>query len=190
MKKELLSQVYQHPLISSDELQKIIDSHQKITLKKGDFILKEGEISNSYFILENGLIRSFAYDYNGNDITIDFFCESELVIEVLSLFQRIPTQENIQALTGCVCWKIDLDVFQELFHSIGGFPEWGRHWMTGRLFHFKQRSVEMVTVSAKERYLKLIKEKQQVILQSPLKHIASYLGITDTSFSRIRKEIS
>ena len=62
--------------------------------------------------------------------------------------------------------------------------------MTGRLFHFKQRSVEMVTVSAKERYLKLIKEKPQVIQQSPLKYIASYLGITDTSFSRIRKEIS
>src|SRR5690606_33351638 len=102
MKKELLSQVYQHPLISSDELWKIIDSHQKITLKKGDFILKEGEIANSYLILENGLIRSFAYDYNGNDITVDFFCESELVIEVLSLFQRIPTQENIQALTDCV----------------------------------------------------------------------------------------
>lgn len=44
MKKELLSQVYQHPLISSDELQKIIDSHQKITFKKGEFILKRGRI--------------------------------------------------------------------------------------------------------------------------------------------------
>lgn len=189
MKHQLLSQVYQHPLISPDERNRIIEAHQEIHFQKGDFILKEGEISNSYLILQSGLIRSFAYDYNGNDITVDFFCESELVIEVLSLFQRIPTQENIQALTDCVCWKINLDVFQELFHSIGGFPEWGRHWMTGRLFHFKQRSVEMVTVSAKERYLKLIKEKPQVMLQSPLKYIASYLGITDTSFSRIRKEI-
>ncbi len=189
MKNQLLSQVYEHPLISSDELQKIIDSHQKITLKKGDFVLKEREIANSYLILESGLIRSFAFDYNGNDITTDFFGNYDIVIEVLSLFQRTPSKENIQAVTDCVCWKIDFDVFQELFHSIGGFPEWGRLWMTGRLFHFKQRSVEIVTISAKERYLQLIQEKPQVVQQSPLKHIASYLGITDTSFSRIRKEI-
>src|SRR5690606_24690958 len=112
------------------------------------------------------------------------------VIEVLSLFQRIPTTENIQALTDCDCWKLDFDVFQELYHSIPGFSEWGRLWMTNSLFHFKQRSVEMVTISAKERYLQLIKEKPQVILPSPLKNIGSYRGISDTSFSIILKEIS
>lgn len=189
MKNQLLSQVYQHPLLNQQELDSIISAHQKVTFKKGDFILTEGETANSYLILESGLIRSFAYDYKGNDITIDFFSNYDVVIEVLSLFQRMPSKENIQTLTDCTGWKIEFEHFQELFHSIGGFPEWGRHWMTGRLFHFKQRSVEMVTVSAKERYLKLIKEKPQVILQSPLKYIASYLGITDTSFSRIRKEI-
>ncbi len=190
MKKELLSQVYNHPLIQPEELTKIIDAHKKIPYKKGDFILKQGDISDGYLILESGLMRSFAYDYDGNDITTDFFSNYEIAIEVLSLFQRIPSRENIQALTDCDCWKIDFDVFQELFHSIAGFSEWGRLWMTNRLFHFKQRSVEMVTISAKERYLQLIKEKPQVILQAPLKNIAGYLGITDTSFSRIRKEIS
>lgn len=62
--------------------------------------------------------------------------------------------------------------------------------MTNSLFHFKQRSLEIVTISAKERYLQLIKEKPEVVLQAPLKNIATYLGITDSSFSRIRKEIS
>ena len=190
MKKQLLSQVYQHPLINHQELDNIIEAHQKVNLKKGDYILKEGETANEYLILESGLIRSFAHDYNGNDITTDFFCNYDVVIEVLSLFQRTPTKENIQALTDCVCWKIDFNIFQELYHSIGGFSEWGRLWMTGKLFQFKQRSLEIITTSAKDRYEALIKEKPQVVLQSPLKYIASYLGITDTSFSRIRKEIS
>lgn len=189
MKNELLTQVYQHPLINSEQLDKIINAHKKVTFKKGDYILKKGEIADGYLILESGLMRSFVHDYNWNDITTDFFSDYEIVIEVLSLFQRIPTQENIQALSECTCWKIEYDAFQELFHSIGGFSEWGRLWMTGRLFHFKQRSIEMVTVSAKDRYLGLIKEKPQIILQSPLKYIASYLGVTDTSFSRIRKDI-
>lgn len=190
MSKQLLFQVYNHPLISESELNLIVNSHNRVTFKKGDFILKKGETANNYLILENGLVRSFAYDYNGNDITTDFFSDYEIVIEVLSLFQRIPTRENIQTLTDCVCWEIGFENFQQLFYSITGFPEWGRLWMTNRLFHFKQRSVEMVTISAKERYLQLLKEKPQVVLQSPLKYIASYLGITDTSFSRIRKEIS
>jgi CRP-like cAMP-binding protein len=189
MKNQLLTQVYQHPLINSDNLLRIIDAHQEVTYQKGDFILKQGEISNSYMILQSGLIRSYAYDYNGNDITTDFFCNYDVVIEVLALFQRTPAQENIQALTDCICWKIDFDVFQELYHSIGGFSEWGRLWFTGKLFQSKQRSLEIITASAKDRYENLIKEKPQVVLQSPLKYIASYLGITDTSFSRIRKEI-
>jgi len=190
MKNELLSQVYDHPLIDVNELYDLINAHNKVTFKKGDFILKQGDVADGYMILASGLMRSYAYDYNGNDITTNFFSNYDIVIEVLSLFQRIPTTENIQALTDCECWKLDFDVFQELYHSIPGFSEWGRLWMTNRLFHFKQRSVKMVTISAKERYLQLIKEKPQLILQSPLKNIASYLGITDTSFSRIRKDIS
>mgnify|MGYP006193108571 CR=1 FL=1 len=190
MNKELLCQIYSHPLIGETELEKIIQAHRKVSFKKGAFILEEGEVSNSYLILENGLMRSFVHNYNGTDITTDFFSNQEIVIEVLSLFQRIPSRENIRALTDCDCWEIKFDTFQELFHSIPGFSEWGRLWMTNRLFHFKQRSVEMVTISAKDRYLQLIKEKPQIVLQSPLKYIAGYLGITDTSFSRIRKEIS
>src|SRR5690606_7595219 len=102
MKKELLSQVYQHPLISQEDLNRIIEAHQEITYQKGDFILKKGEISNSYMILQSGLIRSYAYDYKGKDITTDFYGNYDVVIEVLSLFQRVPAQENIQALTECV----------------------------------------------------------------------------------------
>ena len=190
MKNELLAQVYNHPLIDADQLNALINAHKKVTIKKGDFILKQGDVAEGYMILESGLIRSFVYDYNGNDITTELFSKHELVIEVLSLFQRIPTTENSQAWTDCKCWKLDCGEFQEWYHAIPGFSEWGRLWMTNSLFQFKQRSVEMVTVSAKERYIHLIKEKPQVILQSPLKNIASYLGITDTSFSRIRKEIS
>lgn len=189
MKNNLLEQVYKHPLIETDELEKIMESHQKITFRKGDFILQENHIAQSYLILESGLMRSFAYDYNGNDITTDFFCPEDVVIEVLSLFQRVPSQENIQALTDCIAYEIEFNLFQELYHSIPGFSEWGRLWMTGKLFHSKQRSLEMITTSAKNRYQNLLKEKPQIVLHSPLKYIASYLGITDTSFSRIRKEI-
>jgi len=189
-KEKTLREVYRHPLLTEEDLTAISDMHIEVMFNKGDLFLKQGEKSNSYLILESGLMRSFVYDYDGNEITTNFFSSHEVVIEVLSLFQQTLSEEYIQALTDCVCWKIDLDRFEMLYHSIQGLNEWGRAWMSEQLFQSKQRSVEMITQTAKERYLKLIKDKPQVIRQAPLKQIATYLGITDTSLSRIRKELT
>jgi len=177
------------PFFFEEELSEICLAHEKMVFQKGDFILEEGKTANEYYILEKGLARSFVNDFNGNDVTTHFFVEKEVVIDVSSLFQRIPTQENIVCITDCECWKLDFEVFQELFHRIPNLREWGRAWMSQELFRYKQRSVEMFTLSATKRYLNLLHEKHQIIQFAPLKQIASYLGVTDTSLSRIRKEL-
>ncbi len=171
-------------------MDEICGAHQKASFKKGDYLLKEGQISNEYYCLENGLVRSFVINLNGIEITTSFFGKNEIVIDVVSLFQRVPSRENLQALTDCVCWKIDFDRFQSLYHSINGFSEWGRFWMTQSLFQLKQRTVSMITESASNRYLALQKQYPDLLQHVPLKHIASYLGITDTSLSRIRRELT
>lgn len=186
---EILKSIYQHPALSDEDLLLIFESHQKMTFKKGDFFLKENRVSNEYFVLESGVARSFVYDIDNNDITINFFTESDIIIEASSIFQRIPSMENIQAETDCVVWKIDYENFQELFLTIPALAEWGRAWMSYQLFYLKQKSIEVITKSATERYLDLIEAKPDVLKFAPLKNIASYLGITDTSLSRIRKEI-
>lgn len=182
-----LSNIYQHPNLGIEDIRRLALVHKKVTFKKGDFILRKGEILNEYYILEQGLFRSFVHDYQGNDTTIDFFIENDIVIEVSSLFQRIPSQENIEALSDSVAYKIDFSDFQKLFHGLEGFSEWGRAWMSSSLFYFKNRSTLMRVESAKERYERLLKEKPTVGKTAPLKHIASYLGITDSTLSRIRK---
>ncbi|WP_294244980.1 Crp/Fnr family transcriptional regulator [uncultured Chryseobacterium sp.] len=180
---------YQFPFFLDEELTEIFQAHQKVTFKKGEAILKEGKTAHEYFILENGLARSFVNDFNGNEVTTHFFTQNEIIIEVSSLFQRIPSQENIVCITDCECWKLDFETFQELFHKMPNMREWGRAWMSQQLFLCKQRSVEMFTLSATRRYLNLLEQKPQVVRYAPLKQIASYLGITDTSLSRIRKEL-
>lgn len=187
MDKNSLRRVYSHPLLTENDLDTIFDAHSKVTFCKGEFWLREGQTAHEYLIIGNGLMRSYVHDFNGREITIQFFGRKEIAIEVSSLFQRIPTQENIQALTDCTCWKIAFDDFQHLFHSIAGFSEWGRSWMAKSLFECKQRSVAIITESATARYHKLLSGKPEVLQHAPLKQIASYLGITDTSLSRIRK---
>lgn len=187
---EIIKSVYQHPLLSEEDLEKIAASHKKENVKKGTVILKQEQVANEYYILESGLVRAYVHDYDNNEITTEFFAENEIVIVPTSLFQRIPSQETLVAVTDAVLWKIAFEEFQQLYHSIPGFSEWGRLWFTHQLFATKQRSLEMITKTATNRYLKLMQEKPQIMQHVPLKQIASYLGITDTSLSRIRKEIS
>lgn len=181
--------IYSHPLIAKNDLNEIIDAHEKINFSKGRLFLESGKMANSYGLIEKGLVRAYVHDFNGKEITTDFYSTNEISIEVSSLFQRVPTIENIVALTNGVAWQIEFDKFQELFHKIEGFREWGRAWMSGQLFVLKQRKMEMLTQNATQRYNTLINDKPAVLRHASIKHMASYLGITDTSLSRIRKEI-
>ncbi|MEO9077634.1 MAG: Crp/Fnr family transcriptional regulator [Gelidibacter sp.] len=184
-----LHKTYQHPDLKRDDLHLIFDAHDRIEFRKGNLFLEKGKMANDYYIVESGLVRAFTHDYKGEEITTDFVGENEILIEVSSLFRRIPAQENLQALTDGIAWKIDFKSFQDIYHKSPGLSEWGRAWMSHQLFNLKQRHIDMISVSASDRYLNLIKEKPQIIQQASLKYIASFLGVTDTSLSRIRKEI-
>jgi CRP-like cAMP-binding protein len=189
MTNYFFEKIYSYPTISKEEYNEIKKAHTKIKFSKNDIIISSGKTCNEYYLVEEGILRSFVMNYNGDEITTDFFIEGDVLIDVSSLFQRIPAIENIQALTNSTLWKIEYPAFQELFHNMEGFREWGRAWMSSQLLISKQRSIGMITLTATERYLNLIHEKPEIIQQVPLKHIATYLGITDTSLSRIRKEI-
>ena len=189
MQNNILNQIYHHPEMKQEDLDLICKAHQRIEFQKGAFFLEKGKMANEYFILESGLVRAFTHNYKGDEITTDFIGENEIVIEVSSLFRRIPAQENLQALTDCVAWRIDFAIFQDLFHKSAAFSEWGRGWMSHQLFSLKQRHIDMISVRASDRYLKLLGKKPHIIQQASLKHIASFLGVTDTSLSRIRKEV-
>ncbi len=93
-------------------------------------------------------------------------------------------------MTDCVCWEISFDSFQELFNDISSYREQQRGLLVGSYFTLKQHSISLIADQAKDRYLKLLKEKPHIIQNVSLKHIATFLGITDTSLSRIRKEIA
>ncbi len=189
MSTTIFQNTYNHPLIKKDEIVKIMAAHQKIKFSKGDVLLERGKIANAYYLIESGLLKMCLHDYNGNEITTAFHGKEEISIEVASLFQRIPTKERIVALSNGTAWKIEFEAFQELYQCIAGFSEWGRGWMSTQLFMLKQRSIDMLTKTAGERYLILLNERPEIIQHAPIKCIASYLGVTDTSLSRIRKEI-
>ena len=188
--KHFLKTIFNENTYSAEELMKIIPNFKRVEFLKTEFLLSEGQTANQYWYVESGFVRSFAADTGGNDISTNFYGTGEIVIDWPSFFLRNPTRENIQTLSDCVCWQMEFEVFQNLFHSIETFREQGRARLVGSYFALKNHSVSLITDEAKDRYLKLMKDKPQIIQNVSLKQIATYLGITDTSLSRIRKEIA
>ena len=188
--KHFLATIFKSQLFTNEEQTTIISKFKRIEFSKNDFLLEEGKIENQYWFIESGFVRSFAVDLEGNDISTNFYSVGELVIDWPSFFQRNPAKENIQALTDCICWELDFNTFQNLFHGIEAFREQGRSNLVASYFALKNHSVSLITDQAKDRYKKLLQEKPKVLQAISLKQIATYLGITDTSLSRIRKELA
>jgi CRP-like cAMP-binding protein len=185
-----LNKVFEGSGITKNELKVIIPKYKEVKFDKNDYLLKEGQVEKKYWFIESGFLRSYVNDTEGNDITFNLYSSKDVVIDYPSIFFFVPTRENIQALTECVCWEITLDDFQEMFNSITSFREQQKSLLVGSYFALKQHSISLIADEAKQRYLRLIKEKPHIIQNVSLKHIATFLGITDTSLSRIRKEIS
>ena len=188
--QHFLNNVFGKTEMTKEEKEIAISKFKQVTFEKNSFLLEEGKTGNHYWFIQSGFIRSYVIDTEGNDITTNFFSVGDIVIDWPSFFLRNPTRENIQALSDCVCWQLDFETFQELFHSIRNFREQGRTTLVGSYFALKRHSISMIADQAKDRYLRLVKEKPHVVQNVSLKHIATFLGITDTSLSRIRKEIA
>jgi CRP-like cAMP-binding protein len=177
-------------LVSSKTAEEIAAGFLPREIKKNEFLFKEGKICNEYFFLENGFIRAFAHDTEGNDVTTNFYSSNQVVFEVSSFFNRTISKENFQAIIDCEGWYITYEQLNSLFHSMHEFRDFGRSILVKGFSALKIRMLSMITETAEQRYEALLTMNPEIFKYAALKHIASYLGITDTSLSRIRKEFS
>jgi CRP-like cAMP-binding protein len=160
------------------------------TVEKNDWLLKEGKVCNVLHFLEEGCIRSFILDAQGNEVTTAIYMQNNTVNDLLSFFKRQPAKENFQTLTDCTTWFLTYEALQESFHTLPEFREFGRMMLINNYSRLKDRMLGMVQLTAEQRYINLLQSQPDIFQVVPLKMLASYLGITDTSLSRIRKELA
>lgn len=189
MNPHFLHSIFKPSNFKEEELSLILEQFSEVELVKNDYFIQEGKVAGYYFFLESGFARSYAVDPDGNDISTNFYTIGDIIIDWQSYFLKTPSVEYIQALSDCKAHKIHFENFMKLF-DIEAFREVGRTRLVQGYFALKNHSVSMITQQAKERYKKLIDTKPEIVQNVPLKQIATYLGITDTSLSRIRKELT
>ncbi|MDH4472768.1 MAG: Crp/Fnr family transcriptional regulator [Fluviicola sp.] len=156
--------------------------------KKGDLLLQQNEICGKSFLLIDGIARKY-YLNDGKEITTELYFENDLAVSFDSYTLQQPSREFIEALTDVSVSITHYRAFEEakarfpkLVHLDLMFVEHYGMWVENRLFQFH-------TMTATERYLDILKKSPHIVQTVPLTIIASYLGISLETLSRIRAKI-
>jgi len=178
-----------HNKLNKSEVEKTLSYYIPEALKAKEFFLKQGKVSDKIAFLESGILRSFFYDENGNDITTHFFQPGHIVISMKSFNRQTPSKENIITLTECNLQTITYSQMIKLSKEIPVWSEIAKSVDELKFSGLNNRSIQLQTLSALERYQLFCERNPLIIKTVPLRYIASYLGIDIATLSRIRKKI-
>ena len=176
--------------ISRQLLEDIVGHFEPKSFARNDYFVAMGKVNTHHFFMTEGFMRAFTHNPEGEEVTTDFFNSNRPVFEANSFITQTKSMENIQAITNCHGFLLSFEKSNALFHSVPEFRDFGRRMLLKEFAAYKKRTLSLITQTAEERYAELIDTNKEIFQYAQLKHIASYLGITDSSLSRIRKEFS
>lgn len=173
----------------SNELKLELNSISKnIKIQKGEIIINIDERSDSIYFIKTGLLRGY-YFIDGKEITNWFAQENEFATCFYSFISNKPSFENIQALEDCELLGLSLSSLQNLYSSFPETERIGRMITENYYIKLEDRILSLQFKTAKERYENLLKHKASLLQRASLGQIASYLGMTQETLSRIRAEV-
>lgn len=184
----LIAFIRAHSNMSDQRKHEIAVRFRPCSLAKGEPLLRQGEVNDRYLLIGSGWLRSFTIDTEGEEVTTAFSGPGQVVFDADSFFMRTPAKESIVAIADVTGFELSFAELNGLFHEFMEFREMGRAILVKALVAGKQRMLSMIGDSAEQRYAALMRSRPELFQHAHLKHIASYLGVTDSSLSRIRKE--
>ncbi len=181
-------------LLQFGQLNKIqigfVQSHvTKIILKKEQFFSEAGKISNKVAFIEEGVLRVNYFNSGGEELTKYFLDENNFAVDINSYNNKIPSSEYIQAVTDCKLLVLTVKGMEELSRTIIGWDEIISKITAKALIEKVNRISPMMSEDGKARYLSFLEKFPGMANRIPLSMLASYLGITQSSLSRIRRGI-
>lgn len=172
----------------SDQLQIIRNAFEKENFPKGHRLINDGETCKKLYYLEKGLARSFYTNDKGKEITVWFFNDDNFLVGMDSFFNQQPSIYATELLEECTLYAISYDKLHELFDQYHLMERFGRVLITQIMGAMVDRLSAFQFQTAQERYDFMLKKYPKIVYRAPLGTIASYLGITQETLSRIRSK--
>ena len=175
--------------ISTDEWDLLKDKFEIATINKNDFFLREDSICNSIAFVEKGTFIYCKTLNNGDEITTDFAFKGEWITDNHSRLNSTPSHLNIRAIETAELLIIKQESLSMLYEKMPKLERFSRILIEQAYVKLVQHTIDLQTLSATDRYLKLLQNYPQLLQSIPLYHIANYLGIAPKSLSRIRNNL-
>ncbi len=179
---------YLHPL--SPGIEAYLQEHiTTCSARKRKLILKEGVVCNYVYFLVKGAVRGFIRE-GQKDITTWIVVENDLVTSIFSLDNPAPSMENIQALENCELLALSFENLNELYNRFPEFNLVARKLLQRYYADAERRAFIARLTKAENKYRHFLLLHQPLANRIPLKYIASYLGMTLETLSRVRKKFT
>ncbi|WP_062059800.1 Crp/Fnr family transcriptional regulator [Aquimarina longa] len=177
-------------ILTDEEIEEVLKLGRHKILNKGDFFIKEGDVSNKLAFVSTGIFRSFYYLDSGEEVTYCFTFPSNLITAYSSYISKEPTEENIQALTAIELFVISKSEMDRLVRTSTNWLLLFKILAEQQYILLEKRIFLLQKEKAEKKYEELINNTPEYVQQIPLHYLASYLGITQRHLSRIRKTFS
>jgi CRP/FNR family transcriptional regulator, anaerobic regulatory protein len=175
-----------HMGVPEEDMQTLLSHFKPTTLEKGDYYLKKGRICDNLSFHQSGLIRLYA-PYEDKEVTQWISFKGNFISDLSSMVFRQPSKFNAQALTHCELFTLDKQDYDNLPHIIPKWPAIERALLLHCFSFMEVRVFSLLSMSANERYQYLQDQNPDLFQQVPLKYLASMMGMTPESLSRIRR---
>lgn len=190
MENSILIEVFnQEPYFSMEELRKIGTFLKRIDLKKRDFVLNEGETVLYTYYVYSGCLRSYCNNQFDKEHTLQFAIKDWWISDYTAFFSGDKALMNIECIQDTTLYRLSRKNMEQLYIEIPKFETFFRKKLEKRVVAFHKRTHDNLALTAKDRYLSFLRTYPRIEQKVKNYHIASYLGITTESLSRIRKNI-
>jgi len=185
---ELINLINRVQKLDNETEQAVRKFHIEETYKKGEFIVEAGKICSKVIFIKSGLVRRF-FIHDDRDVTIWMYCSNQMATSMPSFFWQKPAYEYLQACEDTETYSISYENEQLLLE----YPLYAKFQL--KLFRFMLSGVDEVNyklklMTAKEKYNYMLSNFPEIIQKAKLKHIASFLDISQETLSRIRASIT
>jgi CRP-like cAMP-binding protein len=178
------------PYISEDKLMEVVSQGEIVMLNEGDIFISEGDRTHKIAMVLQGMMRNFIMNDNGEEITVVFATEMQAISAYSTIFLDRPASETSVAVEPTVLLVVDFKEFKKKTESDPLYMRFYAEIMETLLVAAIERIEDFTKKNPEQRYLRLIETHGHLIERVPLKYLASYLGVTSPSLSRIRKRLS
>ena len=178
------------PYLTDEKLELLLQLGEPMVLQESETFIKIGQRHNKLAFVLQGLLRNYLINDRGEQITVVFATEMQIIAPYRCLLQQQPASETTEAVQPSVLLSFDYDAVKKLVEKDETINRLSRENIEQTLVKAIQRIEDFTIAKPEERYQRLLAEHGYLIEQAPLKYLASYLGINPVSLSRIRARIA